>query len=244
MIQICTFKWHKEGYRSKYTHEHVNILYNMLKRSISPTIEWEMVCITDDATGINKDIRIVPLWPNPCPSYAEGQRTRPNCFARLRMFSDEMRDVIGNKFIWMDLDTVIVDNIDNIITDPAPFKMCRIDGEFMPCNGSIVMIEAGARKDIWESFNPSMVHPSTGFLRCENRPVGSDQAWISMKMTEDEKRNTWGQRDGVFSYRCHIRKLGMTQLPPNCKIVLFHGNFEPWMPEIYNKYKWVQGAYR
>lgn len=246
MIKVVCFKWHKPGYRTKFTGEHVNILYNMVKRNT--TVDFEFICITDDATSINPDIRIIPLWENPCPKYAQTNSMRPNCYVRLRMFSDEMRDLIGEKFIWMDLDNVITGNIDHILNDPADFKMARIDGEFMPVNGSLCMIKAGARSDIWTGFNPNMVHPVTGLLRCSGRPVGSDQAWISLQLTEEEKAKTWGQSDGVYSYRCHLKKSEtrenpIADLPQNACMVLFHGNFMPDDPEIQSKYKWVKANY-
>lgn len=236
MIRIVTWKWSKYGYRSKFTGEHVNLLRDMVRRNT--TVPHEFVCITDDPSGIDKDIRIIPLWENPAPHY--GGRDRPNCFYRLKAFSPEMQTVIGDKFMWLDLDTLIVGNIDAILNDKADFKMWRVDGERMPCNGSMVMMKAGVRPEVWNEFDPKLVERARG-LRKRTGFIGSDQAWISQYLKPED--TYFGKKDGVYSFRCHIKDSVSKEPPENAKIVFFHGRYDPWTNEVQNHYPWARKAY-
>jgi len=237
MISILAFKWRKEGYRTQFTAEHVNKFFEGVARNT--TVPYRPICITDDPTGIDKHIEIIPLWENPCPKY--GNEHRPNCFYRLKCFDPDMKDVLGEKFVWMDLDAVFTGNIDHILNDPADFKMWRVDGEYMPCNGSLVLHRTGTREDIWKMFNPGRIHPVTG-LKVAGM-IGSDQAWMGTQLTDAEKDNTFGQKDGVYSYRCHIKKFNL-DLPQDCKVVFFHGILNPWDDEVKRERPWVQFHYK
>ena len=137
MITVVCWKWKKDDYRSKFESWHVDVLRDMVRRNTS--VPHRFVCITDDASGIfDPSVEIIPLWANPAPNY--GSHMRPNCFVRLPAFSSEMKSLLGEKFIWLDLDTVITGNIDHILSDEADFKIWKVDGETMPCNGSMVMM--------------------------------------------------------------------------------------------------------
>lgn len=238
-LSICTFKWEREWYRSKFTSEHVNTLFKMIARNTN--VKFNPVCITDNPKGLNKDIQYIPLWPNPCPKY--GNKTRPNCYYRLKMFDPAMRSIIGKRFLWLDLDCVITGNIDHILNDQADFKIWRVDGEYMPCNGSMVLHRSGSRPHFWEKFNPNNVHPVTGLQKMQGRPIGSDQAWISTQL-DDAHDQFFMKKDGVYSYRCHIKKHGLTELPDNASIVMFHGQHDPWHKDMQDKYQWVRDNYK
>ena len=57
---IC-WKWRpRQAYRSKFESAHVNTLHSMITRHYHGP--FELVCVTDDAGGINPAIRIVPMW--------------------------------------------------------------------------------------------------------------------------------------------------------------------------------------
>lgn len=235
-ISILAFKWRKEGYRTQFTAEHVNKFFEGIRRNT--TVPFRAVCITDDQRGIDSSIETMHLWENPCPRY--GNENRPNCFYRLKCFDPNMIDVIGPRFIWMDLDAVFTGNIDHILSDPADLKMWRVDNEYMPCNGSLVLHRTGTRPDIWKHFNPARIHPVTG-LKVAGM-IGSDQAWIGTQLTDAERENTFGQKDGVYSYRCAIKKYNMG-LPQACKIVFFHGLQNPWDEKVRREHPWVNVHY-
>lgn len=235
-ISIVVFKWGKPGYRTQFTEEHVNRFFRMVDRHV--TIPYRKICITDDQRGIDKSIETFHLWPNPCPRY--GNDMKPNCFYRLKMFDPEVKKIVGNRFVWMDLDAVIVRNINSLLCDTAEFKMWRVDNEFMPCNGSFMLHKTGTRAHIWNEFNPQKIHPVTG-LRAHGF-IGSDQAYIATKMTPKEKENTFGQKDGIYSFRCYIQKHKLTVLPDTVKIIFFHGRSNPWNEDVRKEYPWAEEA--
>jgi hypothetical protein len=190
----------------------------MLRRHT--TLPFIALCITDDPKGIDPDIETMKLWENPAPHY--GGIHKPNCFVRLKAFSSEMKPTLG-KFIWFDLDCIIVKNVDHLLRDEAEFKIWRPDHERMPCNGSLVLHECGTRPYTWTFFNAEMVHPVHGY-KFSTGFVGSDQAWIAHNLKPQDQ--FFEQKDGIYSYRCHL--LDNPALPENACVVFFNGEKKPW----------------
>lgn len=235
-MKVVCFKWSKIGYRSVFTGEHVNILRDMVSRNT--TIPHEFICITDDPRGIDSEIRIIKLWDNPAPGY--GHHNRPNCFYRLKMFDPEIKEIIGPRFIWLDLDAVILGNIDHILSDQSDLKIWAVDGAQMPCNGSMVLHRAGTRPHIWKNFDAKKIDPVFGLKRV-NGFQGSDQAWIASQIGAGDK--FFGKKDGIYSYRVHLNK-GRSLLPNDAKIVFFHGRHDPWDESVRQRLPWVSKNYR
>lgn len=234
MIRICCFKWKPRGeYRSKFEAVHVNTLKNMVKRNLS--MEHEFVCVTDDGAGLDPEIRVVPLWPNPVPVF--GSENRPNCFHRIRAFAPDMKAILGERFVWLDLDAVITGPLDPLFETDADFKMWGGTHPTTPYNGSMVMMNAGARAQVWDKFNPR-VSPHKGK---ERGHIGSDQAWISYCLGPNEQK--WSKIDGVYSYRIDILK-PKAVLPKDARIVFFHGRHNPWDDEVQLGQRWVREHYR
>ena len=73
------------------------------------------VCITDDAKGIDGDIRTVPIWND--FAHLRGPNG-VNCYRRLRAFSAEAADLIGPRFVSLDLDCVITADVGRSGTGP------------------------------------------------------------------------------------------------------------------------------
>lgn len=216
-LDIVTFKWQQPGFRNKYTAEHVNRLYEMVKRNTS--VKFRFTCVTDDPIDINPEIRTLPLWDNPKPTY--GDFKKPNCFARLKMFSEEMRANFFDRIVWLDLDALIVGNMDPIFKEQADFRIWRVDREISLCNGSLVVHKMGTRVDLWDKFDPSKVDDEEGFRNTTGH-VGSDQAWIAQNLRREDQ--FFAKADGVYSYRCH---LDGKPLPPDARVVFFHGEEKP-----------------
>jgi len=235
-ISIVVFKWNKEGYRTKFTSDHVNRFFRMIDRHV--TIPHRKICITDDQRGIDSHIETVHLWPNPCPRY--GNEMKPNCFYRLKMFDPDIERIVGKRFCWFDIDAVIVGNIDHILTDQSEFKMWRVDNEFMPANGSLCLHTVGTRPQVWRDFNPAKIHPVTGLQAAGL--IGSDQAHISscLKLKDHPDKDFFMKEQGIYSWRCHIKKIGMREFPKNAKIVFFHGTDNPWDEKIVRDYEWAK----
>jgi hypothetical protein len=145
----------------------------------------------------------------------------PSCYRRLKLFAPEMGDVLGERFVCLDLDVVIVADLAPLWDRPEDFV---IWGETNPrsfYNGSMFMLRAGARPQVWEQFKPK----TSPMLAKRAGRFGSDQGWISYVLGKGEAM--WGRQDGVYSYRVHIAPAGDV-LPSNARIVMFHGKVDPW----------------
>lgn len=229
MIRFVCWKWdagiHKLK-RIKFGPQHVNVLYNMLKRNLQE--EFELICITDDPRGLYPQIKTIKIWKN----YEELGK----CFRRLKVFSEHMREIIGEDFFSIDLDVVITGDITSLINDTrrdCDFRIWSDTHPRTPYNGSMFYMKAGARKQVWETFNPSRM----GEGREKFGYVGSDQAFIGVCLGENE--STWTRKDGVYSYRVHHKEPRHFELYDNEKIVFFHGSSDPSKPETQRQASWI-----
>ncbi len=235
MLSVVCWKWKAPvGYRSTFTGEHVNVLRNMVRRHYQRPHRF--ICVTDDPTGIDAGIEIVPLWsdfadiPNPHGTH------NPSCYRRLKAFAPEIADVFGERFVSLDLDTVITADVSPIWDRTEDFV---IWGETDPrsfYNGSMFMMTAGARRQVWDDFDPKL-SPRKALAA---RKFGSDQGWISYRLGPGEA--TWSKRDGIYSFRVHLAPKG-GGLPDGARMVMFHGKVDPdsYMAQNLN---WVRKAYQ
>lgn len=201
------------------------------------TVPVRFVVITDSPEDMPAGIEAVKLWDPPIVPGMSPRR--PNCYVRLRAFSREMEAVLGPRFMWLDVDCVIKGNIDHILTRTEPFIAWGSTARRTLYNGSMIMMDAGARERVWTSFDP---RKSPRITRSQ-RMTGSDQAWISHILGEGEAMFTTA--DGVFSYRNHFRYAVPEKWPnlDDVKIVFFHGEQDPWHPEPRARHKWVRDHY-
>lgn len=236
MLDVICWKWKPAGqYRSTFGPETVNTLRRMVARHYSKPHRFS--CITDDPHGIDPDVRIIPLWDDlakvPSP-YGAGH---PSCYRRLKAFSTEAANIIGPRFVSLDLDCVITGDMSPVWDRPDDFVIWGDTARGTPYNGSMFLMTAGARRQVWEKFD-QVQSPKLGRMM---NYIGSDQAWIGACLGPNEKK--WTRRDGVYSYRNEIRNRG-GGIPIDARIVFFHGAFDPWMPQIQSRHPWVLRHYR
>ena len=238
MLKIVCWKWkpfdgklHPKK-RIMFTAEHVNVMYSMLFRNLS--VPFQLYCITDDPEGINPLVKIIPLWND--------LRPMGGCYTRLKAFSKEMKKLIGKDFFSIDLDTVILQDITNLLESTRTnhdFKIWGDTNPTTPYNGSFFYMKSGCRADVWELFNPAS---SPAFAKAKGY-VGTDQAWIGACLGRYESR--WDKQDGIYSYRCHFQEEGgRTELRGDEKIVFFHGSHDPSKPETQAIVPWVKEHWR
>ena len=104
---IC-MKW-----GDKYGAEYVNRLYNMVSRHL--TLDFQMVCLTDDSTGIDPAVQCYPIPEMDLPAGPE------RGWKKLTTFKPELYDLKGVA-LFLDIDIVIVDNIDVFFTYKAEYE--------------------------------------------------------------------------------------------------------------------------
>ncbi len=205
------------AYRSTFGAETVNALRRMILRHYQRP--HCLTCITDDAAGVDPEVRVIPLWDTfssvPSPHGAHF----PSCFRRLPLFGPYAEELIGPRFVCLDLDVVIVADVAPLWDRTEDFVGLRDPLYPRQLNGSMWLLKAGSCPEVWTDFNPiasPQLARRAGFF-------GSDQAYLSYKLPD---MPTWGREDGVYSYRRDIEASG--RLPENARVVICHGQHDPW----------------
>lgn len=208
MYNIVCLKW-----GNKFTPDYVNNLYAGVKRNTTLPIKFH--CVTENPKGIHPGINIINL----------PQLSLSSWWYKLWLFSKEFP--IKGRIFYLDLDTIITDNIDDILKVDKPFVTLidvfkilnpnRTDnwGRWGEQVGSGVMSWDGDFSHIWESF---IKNPKENIQSL--RPHG-DQKWIE----KTQKDRHYFQN--LFPNTIQSVKVGIApanKLPKGIKIVCYHGS--------------------
>jgi hypothetical protein len=208
---------------TKYNHDYVNKLYNMVCRNSS--VPFGFACITEDPSGLNPNIKVIPL-PN-IPDIS-GWWYKP------WVFSKDLP--LQGTILFLDLDLVIIKNIDELWTY-SPGKFCIIRDfnrstikEWNKFNSSIFKFEKGSYSFVWENFiNDTKI----------TKKMHGDQDWI---FTQIKNNFQFWPDDWIRSYKWEIRnrqdiirdgtkrifkEIVNPDIDPKTKILVFHGDPKP-----------------
>lgn len=230
-LPIVCMKW--EGHIPYYPAD-VNIWAAQVDRWL--TMPHELVCITDDPQGIDGGIRTIPLWRE---HFEHGRD-----WHRLKLFADEMADLIGPRFVSMDLDTVVCGPLDPLFAHDAPFKCWKDPNRRQYCT-ALFQMDAGAFPHVLETFDAKLaLH-----LRTLGIYGGYDQAWISHVLPGQPM---WGAEDGVLSFKRDILKAETLEarapdadrLPDHARVINFHGAYNPRDRQVQKACPWVGAHWR
>lgn len=230
-LTIVCWKWQgPSDYRSYFRAEAVNILRRMVKRHYARPHRF--CCVTNDAEGLDPEVEVIADRADfaNLPSPHGGKN--PSCYRRLRMFAPDAAETFGPRLVSLDLDCVIVRDMKPVWDRTEDFVIWGDTNPKTLYNGSMILLKAGARPKLWCDFDP-LVSPKKAQA---SGNFGSDQAWISYCLGKGEAK--WTRADGVYSFRNEIlRQRG--QLPPEARIVMFHGPIDPWSPAA-QRLQWVR----
>ncbi len=235
MLSVVCWKWKPPaGYRSAFGPETVNILRQMVKRHYPR--RHRFICVTDDPRGLDPGIKVIPLWDEHAGLLNPFGPSNPSCYRRLRMFSREAAELFGERFVSIDLDCVITGDLSRLWNRAEDFVAWGDTNPTTHYNGSMMMLRAGSRPQVWEDFDPIA---SPRQARAAGQ-FGSDQAWISHRLGPREAK--WTTADGVYSYRVHMVRTRRYELPTAARVVFFHGNTDPWSPSA-QRLPWIKEHY-
>lgn len=230
---VVCWRWTPATGYHTYGPETVNALRRMVARHYRHPHRF--ICVTDDPAGLDPSVEVVPIWTDfadvPSP---HGPRF-PGCYRRLRAFSPGIAEIFGPRFVSLDLDCVIVDDVTPLWDRPEPFVIWADTHPHCRYNGSMFLLSAGARREVWDQFDPSTSPVAT---LADGQCNGSDQGWISYCLGAGEA--TWSGEDGVYSFKNEVKK---SALPANARIVMFHGPTKPWSAAA-QRLEWVRTHYR
>jgi hypothetical protein len=204
-----------------------------------------MVCVTDMPEGIDGSVRIVPLWGD--------LREYGRCFVRLKAFAPEMRDILGERVLSLDLDTLVLGDLSPLLDRPESFVIWADPSRITPYCGSMWMVTPGAYPEVFSAFD--IAEHAT--LKARFGYFGSDQAWMAYKLPGAA---TWTRHDGVMSFKNHVlkvkgdvltgrfkRRLRWRRTPPQpggARIIHFHGRSDPTQAELQELCPWIAEHYR
>ena len=219
-----TFLCLKHG--TKYSSDYVNKLYNMVISNC--TLDLEFVCITDNAKGINKNIRTIPTPPG-----MQGWWCKPYIFSK---------DLpISGTVLYMDLDVVIASNIDKLFTYGND-RWCTVRDftrvmrrDWKKYNSSIVKFTAGELDFVWSEFKKNQLDIQRKFF--------GDQDYL-YDITHKTKAAMLYPDSWILSWKWEVRKdksfkpggrKGSRQLKTiedvtprvECCVCVFHGDPNP-----------------
>lgn len=229
MLTVVSWFWRQKNSSIVYEPHFVNVWARMVERNL--TIPHRLLCITDEPQGI--EIETYPLWDDfgiNNPTWGLG---KPQCYRRLKAFSADMKSILGDRFVSMDIDCVILGNIDNLLSRKEDFIINRGRTHKNLYNGSMWMMNTGARDMVWSDFK------GDASVKQAARWMGSDQAWMREALGPNEA--TWGPEDGVDAFT-HIRSIPNWK-PTNSKIVFFQGSYKPWSNGA-DRIKWIKENWR
>lgn len=228
MITVVLWKW-----GDLYLADHVDRIVRAIRRNL--TIPHSIVCITDNTGDIPGSISAIPIRD------VSGKR---HC-RRLWIFSDEAR-YLGSTLLQIDIDTVITGDLTPLVqgfVDSADtFKVwkCKMSSRYrFGLNPTFMMLRAGAHSEIWNNYTSN---PDWRLVQANrNGWPASDQAIISDHFTRPLTQTTaeilcpvWDASDGIIAMRDELKAVSLSPhnhlhdpLPPNTRLVSFHGRFDP-----------------
>lgn len=216
MITVLTWLWNQPGGRTKFTAEHVNIWADMVRRNLR--MRHEIACVTDNPKGIDPRIRIITPPGDFEDVFPRWGPTKPNCYRRLSMFRRDAGDIFGKRIACMDLDCVVGGSLDPLFDRPEDLVLFKGTQPGRPYNGSMMLIRAGCRPEVFEQFTQRGADISGDIF------VGSDQAWLAYCLGRKEK--VWTDRDGVYWYGGVHYKVRDRKTNP--RLLFFPGKVKPW----------------
>jgi hypothetical protein len=236
-LSVVCCKWRDPTYRWNdlyaYDGRCVNVMASMLRRNLHQP--HKLVCFTDDPTGIDTAaVEVHPIW--------DDVADLGHCYRKLKLFTGEpwLRDIVGERFLYIDLDAVIVSQIGDLLAIADDFDFMayqNISTWTRHYCGAMWMLRTGAFPQVWERFNDPAVR------RCINLNAkhwfGSDQVWIGIEMGPGWPQ--WTNEHGVWHFK---QEIFGKPLPSNARIVLFNGAVSPWMPDLQESHPWIKEYWR
>ena len=206
-VNVVCLKW-----GTKYGPEYVNRLSRAVRRHVRNRLDhsYQFWCFTDDARGIDADVRIHDL------PYRDRLEIWWN---KLWLFSNELPWVQGQPVFYIDLDTLITGDLtDMLYHDYSRITVLRDFYQGLArtagvMGSGLMAWRHGDYVDLWEKF---WADPQGNIQRIH--PLG-DQKWIELETPDarDYWQDIWPNR--VVSFKVHCR----WGLPDQARIVCYHG---------------------
>ena len=215
---IVCLKWGE-----KYSPQYVNVLYNMCKRHC--TIPFDFVCLTENPTGLIKEIIVKPLPKDPL----HGWWMKPFVFSQANNFEGDV--------LFLDLDLVIYDNINKLWEySESDFMIIRdftrsTNHNWNKFNSSVFKFTAKNYYWIWDDFikdYKKIIYKNHGdqdylFTLLQARAKCWPDNWIQSYKWEMRDRNDIR----VIQGKRNFANVKNPDIPTDGCIAVFHGEPNP-----------------
>lgn len=224
MLFVTTWLW-----GSKWSALYAERLVASLERNLKQS--FRSVLVTDQPASGGADIV--------CQIEDEDRSLllHPGCLVRMRMFDPLWQTEIGaragDRIVCIDVDAVIIDNLDPLFDRDANFTIMQGFNSTNPnpYNGSLWMLRAGTRHDVWTDFS---------YAAARNVPFHSfpdDQGWLHHKFPDAA---AYTCADGVYAFKKRGWDAGRRVLPDNARLVAFPGRDPGKYPDV----RWIKENWR
>ena len=214
-----------------YGPEYVNRLYSMVQRNLS--LDFKMVCFTDDEKGIIDDVDCYPI-----PEIEVPGNLPERMWKKLTTLKGDLYGLKGTA-LFLDLDVVIVDNIDCFFEAEGDFriikdynKQWRITG-----NSSVYRFEIGEHPYVFDYFVKNF-----DSIRKEHR---NEQEYLTTAIHDKGKLQYWPTAwCPSYKYDC-VSRIPFAfwktpKIPEGSKILIFHGEINPPKAITGGRGKWYR----
>jgi hypothetical protein len=224
MLNVVCVKW-----GNKYTFDYVNRLYHMIQRHL--TLPYRFICLTDDPRGLQSGIEHSPFE----------EKSLRTWFTKMEIFKPPA--VINDRILFLDLDTVIIRNIDDIARYSGKFAILY-DLYLHPkppvsqgrgwLGSAIMSFDPTYTEFIWTDFSKNL----SGHM---SRFAGDQQFIGNVFHSRNIQPDIWQDLfPGKFlSYKRHqLEGKDPIKHYPRASIVCFHGKPRPH--EVVDRVKWMK----
>lgn len=187
-----------------YDHRYVNTVATNILNNTSLNVN--ITCLTDDSSGINPELvtSIIPLKHDYKGWWSKIELFRPDIFP-------------GDRVFYLDLDTVIVKNIDELLMNDSMFSGIRDLYHYNFMQTGLMSWNPNYNHQIYERFVP---RASSIMKNC----IEGDAGWIRENLHNyDYLQDKFPNK--IVSYKAHCvnKNTQEVSIPKDASIVCFHG---------------------
>lgn len=207
-----------------YNHRYVNNLYNAIAANV--TVPFTFTCITNSVTGLHGRIRTVPF-----------QHNWPGWWSKIEMFRPGIFE--SGRVWYFDLDTLIVQNIDAMVSSPS------LGRRFCALSDFLVPNRAASGVMSWIANDPDVAKIYTEFALKPERVMTScstlgDQCWIGISSPQV----TFLQNLFAGHFASFKRECSNGTKPQAARVICFHGRPRPHEAIREPAFAWVRSYWK
>lgn len=191
-----------------YDETYVNKLAAAIKRHT--TKKYKFACLTDaDENNFDKNLvdDIIPLELGLASYWSKLELFRPELFS-------------GNQVLYFDLDTLIIDNIDEFLSYGGDFMGLRNFNNLITLGSGILGWDSSKTNHIFYKFVNKMIADNKATLAYRD---GDQQAIHELcELKINRVQDLYPKKMCAFKYECYIESENRIIVPDDCSVICFH----------------------